>query len=196
MKNVIIAVILTMFAGSVYADCASISAPGLPKQAKQELVLACEQARLAAMVTPEQATAAVIKEYAAYGQYAKQIAEAVGILAFELGMAVNEFLHTDAGLLVALLLVWKIAGAQLLGFVIGIPLIIAIWILVIKAGKNMFVDTRENITVKARFGGEKVVSVPSYRPFKMLGDDEQVVLWVGTIVAGIITAILLFGLVV
>lgn len=194
MKNLIIAVILTMFAGSVYADCSTISKTGLGKSAHQTLVLACEQAKLEALTAP--ATGDVIREYAAYGMYAKQIAEAVGILADELGMAVNEFLHTDAGMLVAALLIWKIAGAQLLGFMIGVPLIIAIWILVIKAGKNMFVEARENITVKAWFGGEKVISVPSYRHFRKLGDDEQTVLWVGTIVAGILTAILLFGLVV
>lgn len=194
MKKLIIAVMFTMFAGTAYAGCSAISSAGLSNTAHQKLILACEQAKLNELQSPNPVD--IMQEYAAYGQYAKQIAEAVGILAQELGMAVDEFLHTDAGMLVAVLLIWKIAGASVLGFIIGVPMIIAIWMLVLKAGKNMLVEDREERTVKGWFGSEKVVTISTYRQYRHLGEDEQVVLWVGTIVAGIITCILLFALVV
>lgn len=194
MKNLFIAMILTMFAGTAYAGCSDITKSGLSDTAHQSLVIACETAKMQEMEIPS--TAAVIKEYAAYGEYAKQIAEAVGILAKELGMAVDDFLHTDAGLLVAFLLVWKIAGASILGFIIGVPMIIAIWIMVIKAGKNMLVNEHEERTVKGWFNSEKIVLIPKYRRFRDLDGDEQTVMWVGTIVAGVLTFFLLFILVV
>lgn len=197
MKNLIIAVILTMFASSSYASCSQISKSGISDFAHQKLVLACEQARLdeLALPTPSDVTA-TMRDYAQAGQFAKEIAEAVGILAKELGMAVDDFLHTDAGFLIAALLIWKIAGVQIIGFIIGLPLMVLIWILVIKAGKNMFITDRENITVKARFGGERVIQVPQYRRYRDLSDSEATVMWVGTLAAGALTAMILFILVV
>lgn len=197
MKNLIIAVILTMFASSSYAICSSISSSGLSELAHQKLVLACEQARLdeLALPTPSDVTA-TMRDYAQAGQFAKEIAEAVGILAKELGMAVDDFLHTDAGFLIAALLIWKIAGVQIIGFIIGLPLMVLIWILVIKAGKNMFITDRENITVKARFGGEKIIQVLQYRRYRDLSDAEATVMWVGTLAAGVLTAMILFILVI
>jgi hypothetical protein len=53
---------------------------------------------------------------ATWGQQAAAAAEgfakALGIAAKELGVTVNDFLHTDAGKLTAALIIWKVAGAS------------------------------------------------------------------------------------
>lgn len=64
-----------------------------------------------------------IKEIENYGEVAKGIAEAIGIAARELGIAVNEFVDTDAGKLTVALIIWHVFGGQLLsviGAIIGI----------------------------------------------------------------------------
>lgn len=65
----------------------------------------------------------------AWGGVAKDIAEAVGIAAKELGVATNEFLNSPAGFLVAFLIVFKIMGAYLAYVFVSIPFtLVMIWV--------------------------------------------------------------------
>lgn len=61
-----------------------------------------------APVTKEQATE--------WGAIAKEFAEALGIAAREMGVAVNDFLQSPAGFLLAAILVVKFAGGVVIGF--------------------------------------------------------------------------------
>lgn len=76
-----------------------------------------------------------VERVSEYSKLAKGIAEAIGIAARETGLAVNEFLATDAGFMVAVLIVWKIIGAQIIGIVIGVIAMIAIPIVAFRAVK-------------------------------------------------------------
>ena len=78
----------------------------------------CRQAKPAISI----GTAAVpdAEEVNEWAGVAKGFAEAVGILAQKLGVAVNDFLRSPAGIILALILIVKHAG----GVIIGIPFVI------------------------------------------------------------------------
>lgn len=50
---------------------------------------------------------------------AEGFAKAISIAAKELGVTVNDFLHTDAGKLTAALIIWKVAGASIIHMLYG-----------------------------------------------------------------------------
>lgn len=58
-----------------------------------------------------------------WGSLAKEFGSAIGSTAKELGVAVNDFLRTPAGVLITVYLFWSKLG----GIIIGIPFVIAIW---------------------------------------------------------------------
>jgi hypothetical protein len=60
------------------------------------------------------------EEVSEWSQAARGFAEAIGVAAKGLGIAVNEFMASPAGILLALILVLKYAG----GVVIGIPFVV------------------------------------------------------------------------
>ena len=81
----------------------------------------CNASKAAAeKVTPED-----VREWASLG---KEFSDAVIETAKGLGVTANEFLGTPVGVLLALYFMWDIIG----GILIGIPLLIAIWILYFK----------------------------------------------------------------
>lgn len=89
-----------------------LSVDGLSEQQRAEMAL-----KIAKMKSvPESVTVDQMERYAAIGiQYGK----AIGAAAKELGIAVNDFMDTPAGVLAAVLIVWHIAGETLLGVVGG-----------------------------------------------------------------------------
>lgn len=62
-----------------------------------------------------------IKEYADMGE---SIAKALGSCAKELNIAVNDFANSRVGMIATVLIVWKIAGESMMGFIVGISLFI------------------------------------------------------------------------
>lgn len=77
-------------------------------------------AAAAEQVTPED-----VREWASLG---KEFSDAVIETARGLGVTANEFLTTPVGLLLALYFMWDIIG----GILVGIPLLVAIWVLYFK----------------------------------------------------------------
>ena len=75
------------------------------KQSKiQETLEACKQSTTA--IVPQ----AVAQDVSAYAEIAKGVAEAIGIAAREVGVAVDEFVKTDTGKMTVALIVWHVAG--------------------------------------------------------------------------------------
>ena len=110
---------------------------------------------------------------------AEGFSKAITIAAKELGVTVNDFLHTDAGKLTAALIVWKVAGAQIIGMLYG-----ALFVIVgLSFARVMYVRlfTQRFDTVEYNyFGvikGTKQVRVP--KSFDGLSaDGEWMMLWV------------------
>lgn len=81
----------------------------------------------------KESPAHTLDKVAEYAQVGEQYGKAIAATAKELGIAANDFLNTPAGLLTAGLIVWKIAGDDLLGVVGGLlwfSTMIPLWVVV------------------------------------------------------------------
>lgn len=127
---------------------------------------------------------------ATWGQQAATAAEgfakALGIAARELGVTVNDFLHTDAGKLTAILIIWKVAGAAIVKALYG-TLFVAVGLSVARViYYRLFTLEYKQVEYSRLFGafkGTKMVRVP-----KTIGqfrdDGEWLAHWmmIGTVV--------------
>lgn len=92
----------------------NISQSGLTKDQHQILVLQCQAMKTGSTVHKKvtETTPEDIKEWAGV---AKGFAEALGVAAKEMGIAVNDFLGSPAGVLTAILIMWKVMGNVFVG---------------------------------------------------------------------------------
>lgn len=126
---------------------------------------------------------------ATWGQQAAAAAEgfakALGIAARELGVTVNEFLHTDAGKLTALLIIWKIAGVAAIKMLYGVLFVTVGLTIVRTIYLRLFTQGYEKVPYTRLFGmftGEKLVRVP--KTFADLRTDgEWLAFWTMIILA-------------
>ena len=113
-------------------------------------------------------------------QAAEGFAKAITIAAKELGVTVNDFLHTDAGRLTAILIIWKVAGASIakvlthtVVYIVGLTFIRFIYI-------RIFTKEYHKVPYKHFFGafsGEKQIRVPkSFSDLK--NDGEWLAFWI------------------
>lgn len=107
--------------GGSNVDCNAIPVKDLSTQDFQNIQSACaalnkEPAKSSAFeMTPDD-----VKEW---GSLAKEFGSAIGATAKELGVAVNDFLRTPAGILITIYLFWSKLG----GILIGIPFVVTVW---------------------------------------------------------------------
>lgn len=92
-----------------------------------------------------------------WGSVAKEFAEALGIAAREMGIAVNDFLQSPAGFLLAAVLVIKFAG----GFVIGFPFTVFSILCVLYLAKKVYTAEIEYENVPMFWGAITVRRVKS-----------------------------------
>jgi hypothetical protein len=123
---------------------------------------------------------------------AEGFAKAIGIAAKELGVTVNDFLHTDAGRLTAMLIIWKLAGAAAIKMMYG-ALFVTVGLSISRMlYLRLFTKGYEKVEYSrlgGLFKGTKLIRVP--KGFKDLEDDgEWLAFWVmialtiGTLVIG------------
>ena len=121
---------------------------------------------------------------ATWGQQAASAAEgfakALGIAAKELGITVNDFLHTDAGKLTAALIIWKVAGTTIVHMLYGMLFITVGLSIVRVVYMRLFTKGYEKVEY-SRFGGffkgTKLIRVP--KSFHDLDNDgEWLAFWV------------------
>lgn len=148
------------------------SSPELQAQA-DALMRSCQETLNAKK--PESANLLPTKEtLTAFGGVAKDVAFAIGIAARELGMATNEFLATPAGMLVALLIIWKVFGVQMIGLaMIAIIITIGLWVV-----RRVLIESRDTIEVRGLFGTQKSKVVPVYRDMRDINDTVGIILLV------------------
>lgn len=120
MKKILIPLLLAFsspaFAQTVNLDCTSINWTE-QSAATEKLKTICnpQAAKETPAVTPEK-----VREWGSLG---KEFSTAVVDTARELGVAVNEFLYTPVGILIAFYFLWGLIG----GIIIGVPVLIFIW---------------------------------------------------------------------
>lgn len=121
---------------------------------------------------------------------AEGFAKALSIAAKELGVTVNDFLHTDAGKLTAILIIWKVAGAAIVHILYGIVFFIVGMIITRVIYMRLFTKNYQTVEY-SRFGGffkgTKLIRVP-----KTIGDlqadGEWLAFWV---MIGVVSATLI-----
>lgn len=110
------------------AGC-SISTDGLsPEVVKQMMDLCIKDKEQQASVSGSEN----IKNLGEFATIAKEFASSLGIAADELGMAANKFLDSPAGMLTAVVIIWKVFAMNILGmfFILSI---MGIWIFMLRA---------------------------------------------------------------
>lgn len=110
-----------------------------------------------------------VEKIADYGDVAKGIAEAIGIAARELGVAVNEFVDSDAGKLTVALIIWHIFGGQILSIVASL-IGIYVGFKIFRRTQRYFLDTGEVKEYTGWFGIKHKKPVFNLSALKSEGD--------------------------
>ena len=106
--------------GNSNVDCNAIPVQDLSTQDFQSIRDACAALNKQPEGKSFEMTPDDVKEW---GSLAKEFGSAIGATAKELGIAVNDFLSTPAGILITVYLFWSKLG----GIIIGVPFVITIW---------------------------------------------------------------------
>jgi hypothetical protein len=121
MKKILIGVML-MFVSSLAmaSNCSDIRVAGLPAKQLTELRIQCEQAKL---VNIEQPSGMIIdritpERVSEWSDIAGSFTNAIGTAASRIGVSVNEFMKTPAGYLTVAIIVWKIAGSEIIALLL------------------------------------------------------------------------------
>lgn len=181
------------FAFGAHATQATIDVSGLSEAAVAELKAAAaakvaETAKAAdGSILPANPSATMTLA-ATWGtqaaEAAKGFASALSIAAKEMGVTINDFLHTDAGRLTAALIIWKVAGVTIIHMLYGVVFATVGMVITRVIYTKLF--TKEYRTVEySRFGGffkgTKVVRIP--KGFHDLENDgEWLAFWIMLIV--------------
>ena len=115
---------------------------------------------------------------------AKGFASALSIAAKELGVTINDFLHTDAGRLTAALIIWKVAGASIVHILYAMVFATVGMVMTRVIYVKLFTKGYEKVEY-SRFGGffkgTKMVRIP--KGFHDLDNDgEWLAFWIMIIV--------------
>ena len=124
------------------------------------------------------------EEFSEWAQASKGFAEALGIAAKELGIAVNDFLASPAGILLAFILLLNYAGGAVIGLPFTIFTLILLWTLV----RRLSIASIEYETVPV-FWGFTTVRRKKVTKFTSIDDDNALILTVATIVMVILNLI-------
>lgn len=109
MKYVMI-LVLTLLSATTWA----CDMRGVPDEFAQKLKVECEQMKLAAEATTSAANAITPERLSEWAQISEQFAKALGIAAREVGVSVNEFMGTPAGIITTAVILWSVLGQDVL----------------------------------------------------------------------------------
>ena len=112
-------VMVMLFTLATTSMAGTISAGDLDLAGLTQAQMAELAASAAAMKTTG-STASTIDSLSEYAEFGKAFGSAISQTASELGVVTNEFIVTPAGKISVALIVWKVAGDSIAGFLIGI----------------------------------------------------------------------------
>lgn len=195
-KKIVMSVMLfasaTAFAGQTSVDTSGLSesqVAELKAHAAKIVADAAKQADGSSVVAQAAANpGAAVTLAATWGQQAAAAAEgfakALGIAAKELGVTVNDFLHTDAGKLTAALIIWKVAGAAAVKMLYALLFVTVGMVITRMIYVKLFTKGYEKVEYSRLggfFKGTKLIRVP--KGFHDLENDgEWLAFWVMIVV--------------
>lgn len=168
--------LVALIASPAFAECDISNVSGLSDVAKQELKVQCQQAMLAAEQLATNPLAGVDisnpERLSEWGLVAQEWAKALGIAANELGLAVDTFLDTDAGKLTAAIIIWQVAGETILGFIVGIPLLITVIVIGLRTARRAKIKSITYSAEKTNWRGK-----PEIESIVYLDEDQTFMYW-------------------
>jgi len=174
--------LIALIATPAFAECDISNVSGLTAVAKQELKVACQQAMLKSKQIADNPLAGVDvsnpEKLSQWGLVAQEWAKALGVAANELGLAADTFLDTDAGKLTAAVIIWHVAGESILGFLIGVPLLMVVMVVGLGIARRLRIKEITYGEGRTIFGRRKVETVVMKDRFS---DSEGVGIWVAYI---------------
>lgn len=164
--------------------CSIGHASDLSEAQIQQLKVQCEQMKLD-IQTSKQASKekeaeipVVTKEnIGEWAVIAQEFAKALGIAAREIGVSVNEFLKSPAGVLTAGILIFMTVGKSIMAFFVGM----LFTYIVFKLNNRVWFDQYETIETTNIFGKTKQKRVARYNNWSQIKDDA-VALSAGSII--------------
>ena len=195
MKFLKVATVLFLFVStSAFADCEISNVPGLSDVAKQELKVACQTAMLESKKLETNPLAGVDvsnpEQLSQWGLVAQEWAKALGIAANELGIAVDTFLDTDAGKLTAAIIIWQVAGENIIGVVFGIPLLIVVFVVGIRTAQRAKIKRICYSDTETNWRGKPIIKEVVY-----WDEDETAMYWVAYILTAIFSIWIIAGVI-
>jgi hypothetical protein len=189
MKRILL-VVAMMFSSGAFAYC-EITNTGLPDHVVQKLRTDCEALRLdqlnkeveqdavkkAAKIVEKEAPMITPEKLTSWATVAEGFARAVGAAAKEIGVSVNEFITTPAGIITMAFIILKAFGAGMMKILVIIFLtVVTYWI-------NRHIWTQETIEVpKSLFGMGWSKTKRKFYTFKEIPDIGGWISIVGTFI--------------
>lgn len=178
MKRFVFAVLvmLSVFSMPSWAGC-TIQSNDLSEVAKKQLEVDCLKAEAAAAINPIGDAERISK----YAGIATEVAEAIGIAAKNLGVEVNNFITTPAGMLTVAIILIKIFG-KLLGMIMAAIFLNYITFKILNWLWTEQTEGNETAEVSSWFGW-RVRKVPVRRRIAYKNAHDSVVGWTFVLLA-------------
>lgn len=188
MKKLLVAFALfcsiSAFAGSTNIDTSGLSDAAVAELKALAAKKVADTAKEAAAPLGDSTPSTVMTLAATWGSQAALAAEgfakALSIAAKELGVTVNDFLHTDAGKLTAMLIIWKVAGAAIVHLMFSAVIFITGMIIARVIYMRLFTGGYEKVEY-SKFGGffkgTKMVRIPK-TVGNISSDGEWLAFWI------------------
>lgn len=172
----VVCMVMAMFAGPVAAGCAMDQA-SIPDIAKKQLELECLKAEEAAKQAANGITDA--EKISKYAGLATEVASAVGLAAEKLGVEVNKFILTPAGLLTISVILLKIfgkfLGLMIVSFIINV---VSFKILSFLWYEDLYDGDKKRVMVtQPKWFGLRSKQVPDRRRLRYKDVDSDIIGW-------------------
>lgn len=162
--KIIMLLLMMLFSLNIFS-CEFVEINGLTNQQIEELEKICKEKK------SKNNTNQKIKEYTEYGIFAKEIAESITIVAKGLGVAIDEFIDTDAGKITLVLIIWELAGEKIIAIVFAVIFIIMLSRLLKLFLNIILTDKFEEKTRKTIFGNIKKYNARIYKTSSQISED-------------------------
>lgn len=146
-----------------------VDTSGMTNAQKAELVLKAEELKKQAVDEAKKVaeTATIeVDDASKWVDLGKNIATVITTVAGDLGIAADKFLGSTSGKITLFIVFWKVAGKDMLGFIIGCPLLIVLVSLWVWSFRRMCII--RSITEKKPTEGFR-----SIREFEFYGSDDE-----------------------
>jgi len=191
--TIILASLFTTPALAYTANCSAQinSIDGLSDTVKQTMIVQCEQNKLKeATTTSPSINTSSIENMDKWSEISLRFAKAIGVAAKEFGVAVDDFLKTDAGKLTAVFIGWQVFGDDLISYSISL-IVLLIMVLGCRAFRRHLSLEGYEEQKRTLFGfdmGSK--KVPLYTPWRSTNENASVMIVLSYIIQLIVCLII------